>query len=416
MSHEPIGNRKTFEPLPGGGYAFTLIDDAVRVEFRHLRRESRQLFAEVDVLCDWAGTKKNDDGSLSRADLNLSSQTARVGRGKHCAVRANSKLDDFDWPGVIDEGCCRVIEAERTGTEAIVLDDAPEDGPPRDFNVHGLRIPADSHSQLVTDGGGLKSLILLLVLGEMAKREIPVALLDWEWNPARHLARKRRLHGPGRLDCLYYLRCRNALSVEKDHIRRFCEQKGIRFIGIDSISAACDGKLADDDVARAYNRALDDLPPSLAAAHVPKSVVDPGGDMKAFGSAFFHNYARMTWSLRKQIGARDDVVTVSLTPHKQNDGARVRPVGLEFTFTPDRITVRNVDLATVQGLAETLPLWQRMKASLTRGPLTLVRLAEDLGASVETLDRTVRRKNGLFIRVRNSDGGVRIALVDGRVA
>jgi hypothetical protein len=313
---------------------------------------------------------------------------------------------------VVDEACCRVIEADRAGTEAIVLDDAPADGPPRDFTVHGLSIPADSHSQIITDGGGLKSLMLLLVLGEMAKRGIPVCYLDWEWNAERHLARKRRLFGAGRLDSLFYLRCQSPLAVEKDHIRRFCEDKHIQFIALDSISAACDGKLADDDVARAYNRALSDLPPSLAAAHVPKGIVEPGTEQKAFGSAFFHNFARMTWSVRKQINtATDDIVSVSLTPHKQNDGARARTVGLEFTFAPERITVRNVDVATVDGLADALPLWQRMKTALTRGPQTLARLSDDLGANVETLDRTVRRKNGLFTRVPSTDGITRIALI-----
>jgi hypothetical protein len=86
-----IGNRKHFDRLPGGGYSFDLRDENVRIEFRQLRREHHSLVAEVDVLCDWAGAKTYG-GSLSRADLNLSSQTARVARGKHCAVRANSSL------------------------------------------------------------------------------------------------------------------------------------------------------------------------------------------------------------------------------------------------------------------------------------------------------------------------------------
>jgi hypothetical protein len=82
------------------------------------------------------------------------------------------------------------------GTDAIVLDDAAMEGPPKDFSVHGLSIPADSHSLLVCDGDGMKSLTMLLVLGEMAKRGIPVAYLDWEWNAARHKRRKERLSGP----------------------------------------------------------------------------------------------------------------------------------------------------------------------------------------------------------------------------
>src|SRR5260370_32031989 len=98
-------------------------------------------------------------------------------------------------------------------------DDAPASEPPHDFHVHGLAIPADSHSQIVADGSGLKSILQLLILGEMAKAGIPVLYLDWEWNAARHLARKRRLFGVERLPCLHYMRCRQPLSVEVDHVR-----------------------------------------------------------------------------------------------------------------------------------------------------------------------------------------------------
>src|SRR5262249_1486133 len=155
---------------------------------------------------------------ISCADLNLSSQDKRKGRGAYCSERAKTPKDGFDWIGAIDDAAQEIIRAESATATGIVLDDAPADGPPRDFTAHGLSIPADSHSQLVTDGGGLKSLLILLVLGEMAKRGTPVAFLDWEWNAGRHLARKQRLFGSERLESLFYLRCKNSLSVEHDHI------------------------------------------------------------------------------------------------------------------------------------------------------------------------------------------------------
>jgi len=414
-SKQPVGSRTRFDRLPGG-YVYELLDEPLRIEVRHLRRD-RGLHAEVDVQCEWAGVPRHNK-SLSCADMNLSSQTARRTLAKFCAERAKTKPDDFDWQIAIDAACLEVIAAERDGVAAIVLDDALAEGPPQDFTVHGLRIPADSHSMLIADGGGLKSLLIELVLGEMARRGIPVALLDWEWSAERHLARKKRLFGSARLDHFHYMPCRNPLSVEADHIRRFCAEAGIQFLGIDSISAACDGKLADDDVARAYNRALAELPPSLSAAHIPKGTLDPKADLKAFGSAFFHNFCRVSWTVKKQPGESEDVITAGLFPQKQNDGARLRPVGLEFTFSPERIAVRPVDLALVEGLAEKLPLAARMLHLLKNGPLTLAVLADELGgANVETLDRTVRRRSDLFTRVSTAaDGITRIALVERRTA
>jgi hypothetical protein len=192
----------------------------------------------------------------------------------------------------------------------------------------------------------------------------------------------------------------------------------VQFIAVDSIGACCDGKLADDDVARAYNRALDELPPSLAAAHVPKNGVDPHADLKAFNSAFFHNYARMTWTVKKQPNAvDDDLVTVLLVPHKQNDGTRLRPVALEFRFSPDQIDVRGVDPTSVDGLAQTLPLRVRMVQLLKRGPQTISQIAEEPREKPDSVLKAVNRNSGAFTRLTDTpDGAHRIALVERRTA
>jgi hypothetical protein len=417
MSAEAIGNRRVFDRLPGGGYAYTLIDDVVRVEVRYVRRESRQLHAEVDVLCDWAGAKRHNS-SLSCADLNLSSQTARKTLASYCAERAHTKPDDFDWKGVIDATCIEVIAADRAGEAPIILDDAP-DMEDRDFDVQGILIPADSVSMLIAHGDSLKSLLLLLALGTLALRQIPVLLLDWEWTGERHKRRKRRLFGCERLETLHYLRCHAPLTMEADRVRRYCDQHQIAFVGGDSVAFACDGKLADDDTAIRFHRVCaNDLPPSLWAAHVPKSTVGP--DAKAtvgpFGSVFFSNLCRMTWQVQKQIGATENLVTVALMPTKQNDGARVGAVGLEFDFAPDTIGVRNVNVATVDGLADKLPLSVRLEHALRRGPMTVFALAEELGAKPDSIDKAARRGQKTFTRVLGQDGIQRIALVEKRFA
>jgi hypothetical protein len=110
------------------------------------------------------------------------------------------------------------------------------------------------------------------------------------------------------------------------------------------------------------------------------------------------------------------LVTVGLFPKKQNVGARNRPVGLEFTFTPDRIDVRSVDLAGVEGLADKLTHTQRLRHALSSGPKTLATLAEELSANVESLDREVRRKKHVFARIPGADGVTRIALLERRSA
>lgn len=407
-----VERRTAFERLPGGGFAYSLPNDGVRVELRYLRREHGQLHAEVDVRCDWAGALRHE-GSLSCADLNLSSQPARRTLGKYCAERAKTKADDFDWLGVIDAAALQTIQADREGENVIVLDDAPE-VEDREVDVFGLHVPTDSASMLIAHGDSLKSMILLLVLGTLAQRGMNSLYLDWEWTGDRHRARKNRLFGMDRIDRLHYLRCRAPLVIEADHVRRYCEANGIAFIGVDSVGLACDGKLIDDDVAVRFHRALGTLPPSLCAAHVPKSAIaaDPKADpLGPFGSVFFANLCRASWLVKKQPGASDDVVTVGLFPQKQNDGSRQRPAGLEFTFSDMRIAVHQVDLAGVDGLADKLPLRTRIRHFLHDGPRTYAQIAEALGAKVDTVIKAIGR-NEAFAKVSGEDKITRIALVE----
>ena len=92
---EPVGDRRSLERLPGGGYVYALLDEGVRIEVRHLRRSFQQLHAEVDVCCDWAGAARHGH-SLHLADVNLSRQSERKALATHCRERAKTRPDDFD--------------------------------------------------------------------------------------------------------------------------------------------------------------------------------------------------------------------------------------------------------------------------------------------------------------------------------
>jgi hypothetical protein len=409
-----IGDRRKVDRLPGGGFTYALVDDGVRIEARYLRKDHGQVHAEVTVLCEWAGIKN----PLSSSFLNMSSQPTRKGLAKYCEQRAKTKPEDFDWHDAIDAACIAFIEADREGDQPIVLDDAP-DVVDRDHDIVGLKVPADAASMLIAHGDGLKSMVMLTALGTVAQRGIPALYVDNEWTPARHRARKRRLFGSDRLEHLHYMRCFAPLVVECDRIRRYCDEHKIEMIGVDSVGLACDGKLSDDDTAIRFHRALASLPPSLCAAHVPKSSLGPeakGDAVGPFGSVFFSNLCRMSWLLKKQPGATDDIVTVGFFPQKQNDGARQRPVGLEFTFTPERIHVRNVDLATVEGLAERMPLQARMIGLLRRGPRSYAEIAAELDAKVDSVIKTAGRHGDQFTKVPSTDGITRLALVERRTA
>jgi hypothetical protein len=178
---------------------------------------------------------------------------------------------------------------------------------------------------------------------------------------------------------------------------------------------AADGPLKDDDVAIRFHKALNDLPPSLSAAHIPKTAIDADArtTVHAFGSVFFENLMRQVWTLKKQEGETPDIITIAATSTKQNSGARYAPVGLEFTFSDSRIGVRQVDLVTVEGLAERLPLSLRMTHLLKRGPMTYNDIADALGSKLDTVIKTANR-GGAFQKLTGAGGTTRIALVERR--
>ena len=76
--------------------------------------------------------------------------------------------------------------------------------------------------------------------------------------------------------------------------------------------------------------------------------------------------------------------------------------------------IRPVNVADVDDLAADLPTWQRIQRLVRHKPLTLAVLAEELGKSVDTVDKAVRRRPGLFARVPDDDGVTKIALVERR--
>ncbi|MGE3511959.1 MAG: hypothetical protein AB7N65_24105, partial [Vicinamibacterales bacterium] len=266
----PIGDRRVFQPLHGGGYGLTFPDDLVMIEARHVRREFSKLLAEVTVRCEWANARTYE-GVLGFTTLDLSSQAARHGFAKSLQDRCGMPQDSFDWTGALDQLAIQITDRERQGThQPIILDDAIDVSTP-DFDVNGLKIPTDAPSLLIAHGDSMKSFLLLLVLGTLAQRGHRVALLDWEWSASRHKARKLRLFGTDRLETLHYVRCTAPLTLELERLRRFCDDEQIVFVGVDSIGLAADGKLTDDETPRRFYRALGQLRPALCAAHIPKS-------------------------------------------------------------------------------------------------------------------------------------------------
>lgn len=121
---------------------------------------------------------------------------------------------------------------------------------------------------------------------------------------------------------------RGALWDAADELRTLCIDESITTVIVDSLAIACAGAdVSDPGTPALYAAGLELLErPVLSLAHVNRA-----HDMTyPFGSAFWHNLARMSWSLEED-GPRS-----ILTPRKANNYVRTGKVAIEVTWDSGR--------------------------------------------------------------------------------
>jgi len=401
-----------------GAFRLEIPEVGVVLEVDRLRRKFEELIGELTVRCDLPGAQRvSSDGTLSIADLNLSSQRARQERAVHLAKRAQTD-GQFDWVGLIERFCQRVIAEERAGQPAVRLRDlpmlAPEDAA---MTIDGVPLLARHPLTIFGMGGALKSLMALYWVGRLALRGQAVLWADWEFDGSEHRARLQRIFGVDQMpERVYYVRCDRALTHEADRLRRLIRELAVTYLVIDSVAFATDGPPEAAESAASFFRALRSLDVgSLLIAHTTKAET---GDQQPFGSIFWHNGSRSTWFIKRSEDTADaSTVTVGLFHRKANTGPILAPTGYAVRFTNDQIEFSHADIARDDSLAVKLTCAQKMMSLLRRGPLTIAQIADEIGEKPETISRTVlRSRNRAFTRVGSTDGRERISLVERRTA
>lgn len=389
----------------------TFVEQQVQFDIRYLRHAYGEQLGDLRVSCGLSGARTfGADETISAGTLNFSSRSARQSCAKYLVGRGLQKLDVL---GMLEAVSDAVIKADRSGEPGVWLDELPRGRRSRIHTVNGLGLLGDHANGVFSNGGAGKSLLALYLAGCLSQQGVGVGFADSELEDVDQQARLEQLF-PGQMPRIRYVRLKRSLVQEVDRLREETAAHKIDFWIYDSVAFASDGSVNDADVATAYFRSLRAIGRgSLSVAHTNSS---ERAEDRPFGSVFWFNGFRSLWYLKPAETNDPHRLTFGLFQKKRNIGRKDAAIGFEFLFHDDRIDVSRVNVTDVQELAEALPLWQRMKSALTRGPLTLARLADDLGCNVDSLDRTVRRKSGLFTRVPSSDGITRIALVESRVA
>lgn len=391
-----LGDDRFVLSAPGLGFSF---------EVSRLRRERGSPICELVVATTIAGAP-TFDGVLSSGDLWLANPRQRSERAKLLACKARTG-NRVDFEALLEELALRVVAAERRGAEPILLRDAPRAEPDAIFDVHGFPLLKRHPLILFGDGGTGKSLLALYFAGELARRGLPVALFDWELGAEDHKERFERLFG-AEMPPLLYVRCARPLVVEQDRLRRIIQDRAIAFAVFDSVAFACDGPPEAAEVAARYQGIVRGLNiGSLHVAHINKS---ERAEEKPFGSQFWHNGARSTWFIKPADAGEPGSLTVGLFHKKANLGRLQSSLGYRLEFGRERTHVARVDLADVESLAPRLPLRERLRHVLARGPMTTAAIAEALDAKPDSVEKAAKRSSAFVRLVDQPDGIHRWAL------
>ena len=396
--------QRIFDRLDEGRYRMQIPGIASELEIDLLRRESGNLIGELVARCHLPGNR-GVDGLLSLADFNVSSARGRSERAKLIAARANTRAEQVDWAGIVEDFCQRVLLAEREGEPAVDLADVPARQTDTCITVDGFPVLKHHPVILFGDGGACKSYLALYLAWKLTERGETVIYADWELDAADHRERLESIAGPFR--GIKYVRCRLPLREETERLRRTAREEGATYLICDSIALGCDGPPESAEVAMRYFQCLRRIGLGcLLIAHVSKA---EDGEKKPFGSAFWHNSARATRFAKRaeQVGS-ENIVQVALFNRKANLGALRPPLGFELRFEAGRTTIRRTDAAEIGEFADKMTVGQRMAHLLKGGAMSVAEIAERLQVEESTIRTTMSRKKGIFLRL--PDG--RIALAD----
>jgi hypothetical protein len=204
FTEKPV-HARTLEVRGEDSYRLHMPSLGITLDVDRVRRERNQLLGELTVRLDWFEAP-TFDGTLSSAEINLSSARARQDRAKLLRERSRSKPEDVDWHALIEELCIRVTTAERAGHPAVLLRDLARPSADQTFTVEGFPILRRHPSMIFGDGGTAKSLLALLLAGRLVERGWSVLYADWELSGEDHRERLERLFGAN-MPTVYYARC-----------------------------------------------------------------------------------------------------------------------------------------------------------------------------------------------------------------
>lgn len=304
-----------------------------------------------------------------------------------------------DWQSLVEEMSWEVIDRLREG-EPVIEITTEDDVPPLSYLVDPI-VVEDEPTVIYGLGGCGKSTIALLLglmvqmpltdnkLGLTIKDRKGVLYLDWETSHQAITRRMKALQKGLQIPtfmALHYRRCSTPLADDTEAVQRAILDNNIGFVIIDSVAAACGGDLNAAEPALRMFKALRELKvTSLLVAHTSKNSATK--ETSIYGSAFFTNYGRSVWEMKKkqQVGVKG--LKVGLYHRKANDSELFKPLGFEIKWDRAKsfCCIEAIDIGSVAELATEGSMRDQVLKLLSYGQMTTRAIAEALEADEVTV-------------------------------
>ena len=379
-----------------GNILFEWEDYGVHAEISRLRNK-RDGGVSGEVLL--TTTNPEYSSGLHHGSLNFLSSSSKVSLIK----AMGNKYPEANWDEIIEQLCFSTLQLTRQGSPVDNLETITDLNPPG-YLLDPI-MPLNQPTIIFGEGGvGKSELALILHI---------CILLPWEGNPLNITTlgtstkslycdwEADRYIINWQLKCLTegmglgyaniaYRRCHQSLADDIEQIQKAITDTGAKVIIIDSLGAACGGDLKDAEVAIRFFTALRQLNmTSLILAHTSK---DQQAQAKTiFGSAFFYNYARSVWELRKVQEIGEDTISLGLFHRKANQSKLHPPLGFNIHFNGTKTMVTRQDTKKVDEFLQRMPIKTRVLEALSDGPMTIDELSTFLDEKKDSVSRILRR-------------------------
>ncbi len=231
------------------------------------------------------------------------------------------------------------------------------------------RLDPEGHTILFGTGGVGKGALACYWIAELVQAGHGVLIVDYEAHPAEWSRRISSLapdvHSGDRVR---HFAPREPLRLCAEKVADEARAFDLSVVVVDSAVMACGSDPLKPEVAGDYAAAVMRLGlPVLSLAHVTKA-----DDMRyPFGSIFWHNLARTTWSLQA-----DQSGSIVLAHRKHNNYARIGPFAVISTWHEGRLT-------EVYERIHAIHLKDRISEVLTDGGLSLGDIVDALNSDDE---------------------------------